>query len=90
MKKTREVNAQEAFEYLQRPTRKINDPNKDLKKAYEKGHLDDSKFEYIRELKDIRSKKKNDSVSSHGATDDEDFNIAEERSRKIPKQVNID
>ena len=70
-----------------RPIPKLSDPNKALKKAYDKGHLSDSKFEFIKELKDIRTKKKGDSVSSHGGTDDEEFNIVEEQSRKIPKMT---
>lgn len=44
----------------------------------------------MKELKDIRAKKIEDSVSSHGGTDDEDFNIREEQSRKIYKQTNIE
>jgi len=50
--------------------------SKSLKRAYEKGFLDDSKFDYIRSLRKIRKHPERDSVSSHYGSDSS-FDIKE-------------
>lgn len=76
--RSREVNEQEAEEYLKRPTKRLNDLNKDLKKTYDKAkHLKDSKFDYIRQLNNMRKKNAEDSISEHGGSDDEDYSLGE-------------
>ena len=60
---------------------KIENLNKSLKRAYEKGFLDDSKFDYIRSLRKIRRHPEQDSVSSHYGSDEE-FDIRD----VIPKR----
>ena len=55
---------------MKQPVRKITNPNKDLKRAYEKGFFDDSKFDFIRSLRKIRRHPEQDSVSSHYGSND--------------------
>ena len=55
--------------------------NKSLKRAYEKGFFDDSKFEYIRKLRKLRRHPERDSVSSHYGSDSS-FDIKEELPRR--------
>jgi hypothetical protein len=83
---TGEANRKEVEEYLKRPISKVSNPNQALKKSYDKSHLEDSKFQYIKDLKDIRQKKREDSISSHGGTDDEDFNINDYATKKKGKK----
>lgn len=68
---------------------KIPNLNKNLKRAYEKTFLDESKFEYIHILRKIRRKGgDDDSVSSHYGSDDESFDINEAiGKKKCPKKL---
>lgn len=54
---------------MKQPVLKINNLNKNLKRAYEKGFFDDSKFDFIRSLRKIRRHPEQDSVSSHYGSD---------------------
>jgi len=52
--------------------------NRNLKRSYDKSHLDDKKFDYIRTLRKLRKKGPDeDSVSSHYQSDSS-YNIKEE------------
>lgn len=66
----------EANEFLQQPVVKIVNLNKDLKRAYEKGFLDESKYDFIKTLRKKRRHPEQDSVSSH-YNSDESWDIRE-------------
>ena len=71
-----EVSANDANEFINRAaSHSGQDNHKKLRKSFEKT-LKDKKFSHIQELKEIRQKKKEDSVSSHdGGSKDEDFSV---------------
>jgi hypothetical protein len=85
-----EVSANDANEFMNRATSNSGQDNdKKLRKSFEKT-LKDKKFSHIQELKEIRQKKKEDSVSSHdGGSNDEDFSVNEGK-RKPSKNKSID
>lgn len=64
-----EVEEQEANDFLKQPVVKIANLNKNLKRSYEKGFLDESKYEFIQTLRKIRKHPDQDSVSSHYGSD---------------------
>jgi hypothetical protein len=67
---------------MKQPIVKIVNLKKDLKRSYEKGFLDDRKFDYIHILRKIRRNGEElDSVSSHYGSD-ESFHINDSRPRK--------
>jgi hypothetical protein len=72
----------ESKQFLNQPTKSIVNPNKKLKEAYEKDHFKGTKFDHMRMLKKIRKNLEEDSISSHGGTDDESFDVAAVSRRK--------
>ena len=86
VRRSREVNLEEAEEYLQRPKIKTTDPNKGLRKSYKKQLASEKKYSYIEELKKYRRNEvENDSISEHGGTDDEDFVLERVKSKRKGK-----
>jgi hypothetical protein len=85
----------EANEFLKQPVVKIANLNKNLKRAYEKGFLDESKYEFIHTLRKLRKHPEQDSVSSHYGSD-ESFDIKDVlpkrgfQKRKIGEHANAE